>query len=226
MKLDMIRVILFFALAMIGVSAQAAVTGYSDLSTWQTAVATAGYDTPDTITFAGQVGQAGNDGSTLTVSGVSFTPVTSGGAWYVLNGNYGNSGPFYSHQNNSYLHDIYVSFSSATGAVSFDAQILGDAQPVSISLSNGDSYSFTAAASAGAPVFNFGGFVDSNPFTSMHIITSNTVGPVAEGLDIQNFNVAAVPEVDTCSMLLAGFGLIGFIAYRRKNASSNMLMAA
>jgi hypothetical protein len=37
---------------------------------------------------------------------------------------------------------------------------------------------------------------------------------------------APVPEPSTYAMMLAGFGLIGFIAYRRKNNSSNMLMAA
>ena len=36
----------------------------------------------------------------------------------------------------------------------------------------------------------------------------------------------AVPEPETYEMLLAGLGLVGFLAYRRKNDSSNMLMAA
>jgi hypothetical protein len=35
-----------------------------------------------------------------------------------------------------------------------------------------------------------------------------------------------VPEPETYAMLLAGLGLIGFIAYRRKNDSSDMPMAA
>jgi hypothetical protein len=37
---------------------------------------------------------------------------------------------------------------------------------------------------------------------------------------------APVPEPSTYAMMLAGLGLIGFIAYRRKSNSSNMLMAA
>ncbi len=41
-----------------------------------------------------------------------------------------------------------------------------------------------------------------------------------------NFQVAAVPEPETYAMMLAGLGLIGFIAYRRKNDSSDMPMAA
>ncbi len=38
--------------------------------------------------------------------------------------------------------------------------------------------------------------------------------------------MAAVPEPETYTMLLAGFGFIGFIVYRRKNDSSEMPMAA
>jgi hypothetical protein len=50
----------------------------------------------------------------------------------------------------------------------------------------------------------------------------------ANGLtNVQNFTPPpAVPEPETYAMLLAGLGLIVFISYRRKNDSSNMLMAA
>jgi hypothetical protein len=40
-----------------------------------------------------------------------------------------------------------------------------------------------------------------------------------------NVYLGAVPEPETYAMLLAGLGLIGFIAYRRKNDSSDMPMA-
>jgi hypothetical protein len=45
-----------------------------------------------------------------------------------------------------------------------------------------------------------------------------------------NFQISAapppaIPEPETYAMLLAGLGLIGFIAYRRKNDSSDMPMA-
>lgn len=42
----------------------------------------------------------------------------------------------------------------------------------------------------------------------------------------QTGTISAVPEPSTYAMLLAGLGLIGFISYRSKNDSSNMLMAA
>jgi PEP-CTERM motif len=67
-------------------------------------------------------------------------------------------------------------------------------------------------------------------------------GGAGEGVQIQSSNLspgpfkflsgtqviatASVPEPETYAMMLAGLGLIGFIAYRRKNDSSNMPMAA
>jgi hypothetical protein len=208
MKFNMIRTSLFIVLSVIGVSAQASVIGYSNLSLWQTAVTTAGLKSPSTITFDGQVGQAGNGGSTLTVSGVSFTSAQS--TWYVLNGNYSLPGAFYSHQNNSLQHDILVNFSSAVGAISFGAEMLGNAQNVLISLSNGDSFNFTAAGSnTDGAVYKFGSFVDSNPFTSMHIVSSGAVG-----FNIDNFSVANVAAVPVpAAVWLFGSALAGFIGF-------------
>jgi hypothetical protein len=44
-------------------------------------------------------------------------------------------------------------------------------------------------------------------------------------IGVNSICVSAVPEPETYAMLLAGLGLIGFIAYRRKNNSSNTLAA-
>jgi hypothetical protein len=54
-------------------------------------------------------------------------------------------------------------------------------------------------------------------------------GAAAGNTSIDNVVVTTlspVPEPEAYAMMLAGLGLIGFIAYRRKNNSSNMLMAA
>jgi hypothetical protein len=54
-------------------------------------------------------------------------------------------------------------------------------------------------------------------------------GAAAGNTSIDNVVVTTlspVPEPEAYAMMLAGLGLIGFIAYRRKNNSSNMHMAA
>jgi hypothetical protein len=62
------------------------------------------------------------------------------------------------------------------------------------------------------------------PVTSMTV--DPAAGPQALAFDNLTVNLSPVPEPSTYAMMLAGLGLIGFIAYRRKNNSSNMLMAA
>ena len=42
---------------------------------------------------------------------------------------------------------------------------------------------------------------------------------------IQSFIAASVPEPETYAMMLAGFGLIGFIVRRRKDQDPNMTFA-
>jgi hypothetical protein len=46
------------------------------------------------------------------------------------------------------------------------------------------------------------------------------------GVNFTSAQCLPVPEPETYALLLAGLGLIGFTVYRRKNDSSNMLMAA
>ena len=45
-------------------------------------------------------------------------------------------------------------------------------------------------------------------------------------LNANHISISPVPEPGIWTMMLSGLGLIGFIAYRRKDDSSNMLMAA
>ncbi|MGA7749025.1 MAG: PEP-CTERM sorting domain-containing protein [Gallionella sp.] len=75
------------------------------------------------------------------------------------------------------------------------------------------------SALSGTPVLSFAGdnlsvnwqSISFNPGTVQFAVTGN---------------VSAVPEPETYAMLLAGLGLIGFMAYRRKSDSSNMPRAA
>jgi hypothetical protein len=66
----------------------------------------------------------------------------------------------------------------------------------------------------------------SIPINALDATISGTFGnSVSSSSAGVNVYLGAVPEPETYAMLLAGLGLIGFIAYRRKNDSSDMPMA-
>lgn len=216
------NIILFSSLSFFGFSANATVTTFTNQSTWASAVGTPTVN----VDFSSINGKAENSGSSFSsISGITFTPENSTTGYGCPGncGNYGVSGPFLSLQNN-HSESVLVNFSQAQSAVGFFTDLLGPAGPVTITLSNGDSFKFTANSSDGDTrgVLNFGGLIDTTPFTSLTISSSGDIG-----LDIANFQAAsasasasasAVPEPDTCATLLAGLGLIGFMLRRRKTS--------
>jgi len=46
------------------------------------------------------------------------------------------------------------------------------------------------------------------------------------GMNIDNVSITAVPEPGTYALMLAGLGLVGFLARRRRTASSDALLPA
>ena len=94
----------------------------------------------------------------------------------------------------------------------------------SIAADNGDDFAtlvFTTTPTPGSLVgfaggsINFGGtVVEIQPFKDLYAVLTGTIaGPVA---------VAAVPEASTWAMMALGFGLLGFLSYR-KTRSENAL---
>jgi len=62
---------------------------------------------------------------------------------------------------------------------------------------------------------------------STGVLTGSVYGSGNETLPwIQIANVSAVPEPESCALMLIGLGLIGLVAYRRNNDSSGMPMSA
>lgn len=78
---------------------------------------------------------------------------------------------------------------------------------------SGESYS----SAVGGSTFSF-----SNLLAGVYTLkASGEVGPLGTGggggLIAADYNIAAVPEPETYAMLLAGLGMMGFVARRRRN---------
>lgn len=167
---------------------------------------------------------ATNDNAPITNEyagfGVTFG-ATNAGTWGGLSagdpGNWdleGTNGPAFLGNNDAgYITSIF--FSSLINNVSFDASRSSGSdagQTLTISAYNG-------AALVASQTITFG---DINNWTSVSFATTGIDSLILDGSDtgfspygIDNL-VIAVPEPETYGMLLAGLGLIGFIAYRRR----------
>jgi len=100
-------------------------------------------------------------------------------------------------------------------------EIMAETGPT-LNVNNG-SFSVTGGSSVAQSQANtwLGSLGSAAPTMQLYVWVQNTPGSTQ---DLAVF--APVPEPETYAMLLAGLGLIGFIAYRRKNDSSDMFIAA
>lgn len=134
------------------------------------------------------------------------------------------AGGNYTYQTTFDLTGINYSSLSIKGKVTAD-------NGVTDILINGISTGFIYG-DANAGIYNaFASFTIGSGFHSgINTLTFDVVngsGPTGLRTDFSGTTfTAAVPEPETYAMFLAGLGLIGFLAYRRKNDSSNMPMAA
>lgn len=133
------------------------------------------------------------------------------------------AGGNYSYQTTFDLTGINYSSLSIKGKVTAD-------NGVTDILINGISTGFTYGGPNAGTYNAFASFTIGSGFHSgINTLTFDVVngsGPTGLRTDFSGTTfTAAVPEPETYAMLLAGLGLMGFLAYRRKNDSSNMQMA-
>jgi hypothetical protein len=220
MKLIANLIVAIGALSAVATGAQAA-TQYSSASAFSAAVT--GIQTYNFDAFAPAPDAENPYWAYIspTIAGVTFS---STGATFVISAlataSYGSS--FFSGQtgDSSIPSDVIVTLAGAN-AISFTygSYIATPNSPVTMVLNDGEIFSQNLPSNAGIDT-SFVGFVSQTPITS---ITFSTIsgnaesGPYAYSLDITGFSLAApVPEPETFAMMLAGLGLMGVIARRRK----------
>jgi len=236
-----------FSLALFSVSvlANAASMSYTDQTAFNSALSSAGLTglTQDFTAAAAAVGVADNisygvaDPDPILVGTTSFTgldnALSNGSAGYLVQNTYGIAGAFYSHQLYSENGDnlVKITFASPVKGFGFSNTVFNiggnpfvwptsGTTGMTLTTSTGDVLKFQSpissisGLSSGAPL-TFSGLVSDTAFTSVTLETTQAIG-----FNITNFTVAAVPEPESYAMLLAGLGLMGAIARRRKNKQS------
>lgn len=160
--------------------------------------------------------------------GFPGTPFTRGDVTYASNQNLTvGPGTGYSIGNvltvmsNNYWSPLTATINEAPqySLLGFDAAVTSG--PVSITVTtNQNSYSFNSLTLGnGSPEFTFEGFKATGSgeyFTGFRIDTLG--GGYLPGVTNVAVGVSAVPEPETYGMLVAGLGLLGFMARRRKAA--------
>jgi hypothetical protein len=234
------KTIITVALFSVSVLADAASVAYTDQTAFDTALSNAGLSgvIHDFAVAAATNGVSDTnvygvvDPTPITVGSTDFTGLdnglSNGSAGFLVQNTYGTAGAFYTHQLFSENGDNLVKITFASPVMGFGfhngAINLGDSfvwptsgtTALTLTTSGGDILEFQSPISSiygltsVAPT-TFSGLISDTAFTSVTL-----AGTTAIGLQITDFTVAAVPEPETYALMLAGLGLVGFVARRRK----------
>jgi hypothetical protein len=162
--------------------------------------------------------------SSLPVGPASFSPYPSNFLFVIdTNAGFGSYGvPYLSSQQGNPV-GLNISISPTTAIGFFYGSYLSASDPLSVSLSTGDTFIVDLPSTTSTT--SFIGFTSSSPITSVQFLDNSST---AGSIDLTSFAVlgvaSAVPELATWLMILLGFAALGFIAHRRNSRLG--LMAA
>ena len=196
-------------------TAQAAITVYTNQAAYLAAVSSPGVDTFAGLSITGSTPSpltrtAGSYGYTASVSTTSFYGAgTTANPWLSTN-----------------TASDTITFGSFTGGVSafggnfFGSNISGLFQAGSVTLSATDASGTTTQTIVGATTSSFLGFVSDGALLSASLKsvqpTTGALWATADNLTLAT--TLAVPEPQTYAMLLAGLGVVGAVARRRRSS--------
>ena len=203
-----------FLLSILAVASGASAQTFTNQAAWAAAAGATSYtETFETVPVAKDTVVAGFTQGGITYTGFAGTPTPN---VFVTSPGYTNYGAGLNPTTTSILaangdEDILVSFASAVHAVGFDAYYNG-LGPGTVDFFDGATL-LGSIAYNGPAVLGFAGYVGAGSSITSFRWTTTLGGQLNTGID--NVTVAAVPEPETYAMLLAGLGLLGFVARRR-----------
>lgn len=167
------------------------------------------------------------DPSAITVGAATFAGLNNGNAAsFLIDTDYRISGVFYSHQIfNGLDNAVTISFAAPVRAFSFTSNVFNvtitgapGPVPLTLTLSTGQviqttttPYYFAGGGDPpGAAPLVFNGLLSDTAFSAITISTQT------QSFDITAFALAPVPEPQPAMLLLAGLGVIGWLARRHQ----------
>ena len=198
-------------------AANAAITTYTSQSSYLAAVGTTGVDNFDDLEFTSYDGPLTRTAGSYEYT-VSTAPISP-----ILYGASDDGSDFWLTANNRF--DL-ITFAPGTplagvGGFFFGSDLLGYSTPADyLTLSATDSTGVTVTYTLNTPELNsFVGFVSTGSLVSFSVTAGNQPGVWATVNDLHLSAAAAVapvPEPETYGMMLAGLGLLGAIARRKR----------
>ena len=215
MKLKFVSVALA-ALVASTAPAQAVITVYTSLAAFTAATTAQGTDnytgfsitgtTPTPVIRSTQTGTSYTYTANATPTGLFFGAGTTANPWLSTNT-----------ATDTITFNTFVGGSNGVGGNFFGSNISGLFAPGDLTLTATDASGTVTRTITGATMSSFLGFISDGPITQL---TLASVQPSTGGFlwpSVDNLVLAAaVPEPGTYAMMLAGLGVCGFMARRRR----------
>jgi PEP-CTERM motif len=213
-KTALLRPIAFAALLGAATASQAVVTVYTSQAAFNAATTAQGVDT-----FTG-----------LSITGSTPSPITRNAGAYTYTGavtttSFFGAGttanPWLSTNTatDTMTFNTFIGGVQAVGGNFFGSDISGLFKAGDITVTATDASGTVTQTIVGATTTSFLGFVSTGAMTSLTVASvqpaTGFLWPTVDNLTLAK-NITVVPEPETYAMMLAGLGLVGFFARRRR----------